>query len=104
MAWPASAHERSFKTRITISEPEPFQYAGRVFSGSAACVRFRELQMWRDGPGDDDEYLSTFNADRQGRWVFHFVGDEYYVRAKRFVAKRSARHRHVCRAGRSPTA
>lgn len=99
---PASAHDRSFKTRITISQPEPFAYQGRVFSKLDACVRRREIQMWRDQPGADEKVGVPFRADRRGRWSYGFFGKQYYVVAKRAV-KRSGNHRHVCRADRSPT-
>ncbi len=100
---PAVAHDKSYKTRLTISEPQPFEYEGDVISRSRKCVRNRELVIWHDVPAGDDERIADFQANRRGHWSFIFVGEEYYVTAKR-VVRSPGDHQHVCKGDRSPTA
>jgi hypothetical protein len=101
-AAPAEGHVERYKTKITIKEPTPGNYQGRVLSKRRSCVRRRPVSIWRDVPGPNDEKLQDFRADREGRWEFHFIGESYYVVAKR-VVKGSGSHRHICKRDRSPT-
>jgi hypothetical protein len=102
---PASAHNKDFKTRVTIEVVKPnIEYEGDVISRSAACERRRLLRFRYDNPkGPDFTIGKPFRADRKGHWEFGVtVGENYYVAAERTV-KRSGAHRHVCKADRSPT-
>ncbi len=103
LAVPAAAHEKTFKSRVTIENPPlTARYEGDVFSGSRTCVRRRVVQFWYDYEGAPDKLVSEIRSTRGGHWSYEFIGDAYYARVVR-VVKRSGDHRHVCRGDRSPT-
>ena len=102
-ALPASAHDKAFKSRVTIEAVDQPNYRGQVFSGSPSCVRHRRVQFWYDGEGaEPDQLVATVKADEHGRWQFGFVGKAYYAKVKR-VVKTPGNHHHVCKPDRSPT-
>jgi hypothetical protein len=103
LAVPAAAHDKAYKTRVTIEHPSEPNYEGDVISRSRACVRRRDVQFWLDNPGSTpDQLVGTVEADREGHWQFAFIGPQYYAKVKRIV-KAPGRHRHVCKRDRSPT-
>jgi len=99
-AWARPAH---YPTKVTIHELQPAgsNYAGRVKSQRHRCEANRPVEFWKRQPGPD-ELIHAFNADPDGHWNFGFVGDHYYLIAKRIVIGSGAR-RFVCDEGRSAT-
>ena len=75
LALPASAHDKAFKSRVTIEHEQGTPlYEGDVFSGSRACVRRRVVQFWFDNTAGPDELLDERPASRDGHWRFEFAG------------------------------
>jgi len=98
----APAHDKTFKSRVTIEHPSAPVYEGDVFSGSHACVRRRTVQFWFDNTAGPDELIDASPANAEGHWRFKFIGSAYYAKVSRIV-KTPRRHHHVCKGDRSPT-
>jgi hypothetical protein len=103
LAIPASAHDKRFKTRVTIANPPlTARYEGDVISQKGSCVRYRTVEFWYDHEGMPDELVDTITATREGHWSYEFIGDAYYARVRR-VVKKPGDHKHICKGDRSPT-
>lgn len=99
---PATAGE-SYKSRVTIREPEPGNYRGRVISDKAACERRRLVKVYADFGDGDPLQIGEDRTDRQGRWeIKPIIGEDYYATVKR-ARKGSGENRYTCRGDRSPT-
>jgi hypothetical protein len=102
-AWsgPASAHDQAYDSKVTIHEPQPATYRGRVKSEKRGCVRNRLVKLYN---ASGDKYAGfSDETDDEGRWQITIFGAEYYAKVTREV-KTPGNHRHVCRADTSPTA
>jgi hypothetical protein len=102
LAVPASAHNKRYKSRVTIEHPSDPNYEGDVHSRKGACVRYRMVQFWLDNEGSPDKLVEEVRADAEGHWQFGFVGAAYYARVSR-VVKKPGDHKHICKGDRSPT-
>jgi hypothetical protein len=97
-AW---ANPPAYDTVVTIHEHATGQYKGRVKSDKHRCVAHRPLKMYRRTPGPDD-LVANFEADADGTWSYFFVGEHYYVVAKREHFTTGGQN-FICRRDRSPT-
>ena len=96
----AGAHDARYESRVTIHNPSPPTFRGRVFSRLHRCEPQRLVKLMRPLPGRD-EAVGQAMTDAEGRWHFAFVGTtRYYARVTRTVIERPG-HRHVCGADRS---
>ena len=95
----AFGHVKGFDSKVTIREPKPNVYEGRVISQRPRCERARTVKLFRA----NGEFVSSTTTDADGRWRIPLViGKRYYAKVTRRVDGTGA-HRHVCRADRSRT-
>lgn len=93
----------SYTSRVTIREPKPGNYRGRVISDKAACERRRLVTVFADPDDGPPVPLSEDRTDRRGRWEIEpIIGEEYYATVKR-ARKGSGESRYTCRGDRSPS-
>lgn len=97
----AATAGESYKSRVTIREPKPGNYRGRVISDKAACERRRLVTVFADPDDGPPVPLSEDRTDRRGRWEIEpIIGEEYYATVKR-ARKGSGESRYTCRGDRS---
>ena len=101
MAAPAGSHDAGYDSRVTIHNPQPGVWHGRVFSERDSCEPDRLVKLMRPRPGPDEE-VARDRTDADGRWDYIPIGERYYARVVRKVIERPG-HRHVCRADESRT-
>lgn len=99
---PASAHDQTYPSKVTIREVEDFDYRGAVISDLVACERGRRVKIYHAQSGED-EYIADAEANEHGRWRFAFSGDRYYAKVPRVTLMTSSGHHHVCGSDTSPT-
>jgi hypothetical protein len=103
----ASAHVARFESKVKITDfADNASFLGRVSSERKACRRKRLVTVWKRNPGAMDGPVGTARTNRRGIWAVFAPDAEssvYYATAKRRVLRRSASHRHVCKAARSPS-
>lgn len=105
MASTATAHVARWDSRVKITAyAENTSFLGKVRSERRACKRNRKVSVWKVNPGAMDGPVGTARTNRRGIWAVSAPGAEsgrYYAKVKRRVRK-SAGHKHVCKADRSP--
>jgi hypothetical protein len=102
LALPASAHDISFTSGVTIHHPSEPTYRGRVFSDLTRCQRGRKIELYST---ELTEPVATTKTNERGRWRIDFSGKTgYYAKVKRKVYETpGGGHRHVCKADTSRT-
>jgi hypothetical protein len=106
----SAAHTAKYKSKVTIN----FQagtyadkFFGKVKSKKAACKKKRTVKVFRKKSGPD----AVFGKDKTNKKGKYVVapgkraksGGKYYAKAKKRVLKNNSSHKHVCKAGTSPT-
>jgi len=110
MAAPASGHVARWDSRVRITDyVDNASFLGRVRSERRACRDRRLVTVWKRNPGAMHGPVDTARTNRAGIWAVHAPGllelpesDVYFATVKRRVLRRSAEHRHVCKAAQSP--
>jgi hypothetical protein len=98
LALPAAAHDKAFKSKVTLQVENDFTWHGRVKSASRRCVANRRVKLYTTS----GKLVGDPETDADGRWSWVLIGDRYYAKVTRDV--RGGRgHRHVCKPDRSPT-
>jgi hypothetical protein len=95
---PASAHDKAFKSRVTLKVVNGFTWKGRVSSESPRCVANRKVKLFT-GSG---KLVGQDFTDEDGRWSYSVLGETYYAKVTRDIRGGSG-HRHLCKPDRSPT-
>jgi hypothetical protein len=98
VASPAAAHEKAFKSRVTIKVVDEVNWKGRVTSESKRCIAGRTVKVFTS----DGLLVTTAKTNENGRWRTGLIGERYYARVTREV-RGGPGHRHVCKPDRSPT-
>jgi hypothetical protein len=106
----ATAHKKKFKTTVTIQwNSNEGQYSsGDTFTGNVGskkkkCRKDRTVKVFKV---QGDRLIGTDQTSNRGRYVVRVGGDatpgDYFAKAKKKVIKKNAKHKHVCKKGRSP--
>ena len=65
LAGQALSHNATYRSHVTIHQPSPTLYKGRVTSDLAACEKHRLVKLFRAN-GDDTSFSDT--TDAEGRY------------------------------------
>jgi hypothetical protein len=104
MQLPASAHTKSEKTTIHLTEASagaPGFAAGEIEARSEACVTDRRVNVF-----ENKRLVATTTTDEAGFWevegqIDH--GDRLYARVDKKVLRKTSRHKHRCNSDVSNT-
>jgi hypothetical protein len=94
----AIAHERAYKSRVTLRVVGPGTWEGRVTSASPGCGAHRKVIVFTA----DGNRVADTTSERDGSWSLAIVGESYYAKVTR-EARGRAGHRRICLPDRSPT-
>ncbi len=100
----AAAHTFRADSEVTITYNDAKErFQGRVSSERPRCEKNRLVVVFRDSPGEDAPVGSDMTNDN-GFWAVEAKNPrgDFYAKVFRRV-RTSEGHRHVCRAGVSPT-